>query len=112
MERLLDHEWPGNVRELENVIERLCVLTGEGTIDVEHLPEQLQSVNKPSPTAPVVPSSGLSFNDTIEQLEVDLLRQALEHTHWNKNRAAQLLGLNRTTLLEKIKKRGLVQPSA
>jgi DNA-binding NtrC family response regulator len=112
MERLMDHEWPGNVRELENVIERLCVLTGEGTIGLEHLPEPLHAANKPRPTAPVVPSSGLSFNETVEQLEIDLLKQALEHTHWNKNRAAQLLGLNRTTLLEKIKKRGLVQPSA
>jgi DNA-binding NtrC family response regulator len=111
MERLMDHDWPGNVRELENVIERICVLTSEGTVDVEHLPEPLQNVAKPKPMAPVVPSTGLSFNDTIEQLEVDLLQQALEHTHWNKNRAAQLLGLNRTTLLEKIKKRGLVQPT-
>jgi DNA-binding NtrC family response regulator len=108
---LAEHAWPGNVRELENVIERICVLTSEGTVDVEHLPEPLQNVAKPKPMAPVVPSTGLSFNDTIEQLEVDLLQQALEHTHWNKNRAAQLLGLNRTTLLEKIKKRGLVQPT-
>jgi DNA-binding NtrC family response regulator len=46
----------------------------------------------------------------VGHFESDLIKQALEHTHWNKNRAAGLLGLNRTTLLEKIKKRGIKPP--
>ena len=46
-------------------------------------------------------------NAVVGRLEADLIEQALEHTHWNKNRAASLLGLNRTTLIEKIKKRGI-----
>jgi len=54
-----------------------------------------------------VPATGLSFRDVVDDFEADLIRQALEQTQWNKNRAAQLLGLNRTTLLEKIKKKGL-----
>jgi DNA-binding NtrC family response regulator len=57
-----------------------------------------------------VPPTGISLNGAIEELETDLITQALEHTDWNKNKAAQLLGLNRTTLLEKIKKRGLKPP--
>ena len=50
-----------------------------------------------------VPATGLSFRDVVEDVEEQLIREALEHTHGNKNRAAQLLGLNRTTLLEKMK---------
>jgi DNA-binding NtrC family response regulator len=87
-QRLYEYDWPGNVRELENLVERLVVLRGEGEIDV----------------------GGLSFNEIVDRLESDLIRQALEQTHWNKNQAARLLGLNRTTLLEKIKKKGLEHP--
>jgi DNA-binding NtrC family response regulator len=55
-----------------------------------------------------VPSTGIDFNQAVGDFETNLIRQALEQTNWNKNRAAGLLGLNRTTLLEKIKKRGVV----
>ena len=47
----------------------------------------------------------------VEDFETELIVQALEQTHWNKNQAARLLGLNRTTLLEKIKKKGLEGPN-
>ena len=57
--------------------------------------------------APRLSASGISFNDEVDQFERDLILQALERTHWNKNKAAQLLGLNRTTLVEKIRKKGL-----
>jgi DNA-binding NtrC family response regulator len=110
LERLIDYEWPGNVRQLENVIERLAILCSDSEIGVSDLPDHMREVRRPKLNSPTVPASGLSFNETVEQLETDLITQALEHTHWNKNRAAQLLGLNRTTLLEKIKKRGLRQP--
>jgi DNA-binding NtrC family response regulator len=111
MSRLLDHDWPGNVRELENLMERLLVLNTEGEIDVDALPSDLRPSQPPSLESPRVPPSGLDFKQVVDQLEVDLILQALEHTHWNKNRAAQLLGLNRTTLEGKIRKRGLVPPS-
>ena len=58
-----------------------------------------------------LPAAGLDFNDVVTRFENDLIAQALEQTRWNKNRAAQLLGLNRTTLIEKIKKRGLQRPA-
>ncbi len=108
LELLCAHDWPGNVRELENLIERLVVLRGEGQIGVEDLPDPFRSAPPaPSPPAPKLPVSGLSFHDVVNRLETDLILQALERTRGNKNQAARLLGLNRTTLLEKIKKKGL-----
>ena len=111
MDRLCDYAWPGNVRELENLMLRLSVL-GEGEITLKDLPPP---VRQPAPTtvsAPRIPPSGLNFRNVVDDYEADLIRQALQQTSWNKNRAAQLLGLNRTTLLEKIKKKGLDQPDA
>ncbi|HBZ70298.1 MAG TPA: DNA-binding response regulator [Deltaproteobacteria bacterium] len=111
VDQLCAYDWPGNVRELENLMERLAILRGEGQISVEDLPRSIRDrVSEPSFAAPRVPASGLPFNEVVDRFEADLIRQALEHTHWNKNRAAQLLGLNRTTLLEKMKKKGLDAP--
>jgi transcriptional regulator with GAF, ATPase, and Fis domain len=111
-ERLLAYGWPGNVRELENTIERLVVLHGEREIGEEDLPAALRRPGTVTPLAPQVPTTGLCFRDVVEDFETNLILQALEQTHWNKNRAAQLLGLNRTTLIEKIKKKGLGPDSA
>jgi DNA-binding NtrC family response regulator len=109
---LCGYDWPGNVRELENLIERIVVLRGQGEIGVEDLPDSLRtSESAVSSVAPRVPPSGLSFNEVVAELEADLILQALEHTHGNKNQAARLLRLNRTTLIEKIKKKGLEYPS-
>ena len=58
-----------------------------------------------------IPPDGLSFNEVVDGLETDLILQALEQTSWNKNQAARLLGLNRTTLLEKIKRKKLEEPA-
>jgi transcriptional regulator with GAF, ATPase, and Fis domain len=111
MERLLAFEWPGNVRELENLVERLVILRGEGEIGPEDLPPPFGSIRAPVRIdAPRLPGSGIPFNDAVDRFETDLILQALEATHWNKQRAAALLGLNRTTLLEKIKKKGLEPP--
>jgi DNA-binding NtrC family response regulator len=107
MERLMAHPWPGNVRELENLMERLTVLQAESEITLADLPVEFRTSRPKSHQAPRVPATGLDFNQVVEQLEVDLILQALEHTHWNKNQAARLLHLNRTTLEGKIRKRGL-----
>ena len=107
IQRLIDYDWPGNVRELENLMERLTVLVGEGEIEVEDLPSHIRAEPGPQAWAPRIPSTGLDWNSVVGRFESDLIEQALELTHWNKNRAAQLLGLNRTTLIEKIKKRGI-----
>jgi len=111
LERLLAHDWPGNVRELENLIERLVILRGEGEIRLDDLPPPFGPGRTPLRAEPPrIPMAGIPFNDVVDRFETDLIRQALEQTHWNKQRAAQLLGLNRTTLLEKIKKKGLEPP--
>ena len=105
---LCAYDWPGNVRQLENVVEQISVLSSEREIRVEDLPAQLRAPKEPLPfEAPRVSSQGLAFNDVVERIQRDLILQALELSHGNKNRAAQLLGLNRTTLLEKMKKMNL-----
>jgi DNA-binding NtrC family response regulator len=110
MRRMVEYDWPGNVRQLENMVERMVILCADTEIGVADLPEQIGQAAPVRSMAPVVPSTGISFNETVDQLETELITQALEHTNWNKNQAALLLGLNRTTLLEKIKKRGLTPP--
>ena len=108
LDRIRGHSWPGNIRELENLVERLAVLCEGGRIELSDLPPELRATPAP-PTlsVPQLPPSGLSFRDLVDDFETDLILQALEQTSWNKNRAARLLGLNRTTLIEKIKKKGL-----
>ncbi|RIL06045.1 MAG: DNA-binding response regulator [Proteobacteria bacterium] len=107
--RLADHDWPGNVRELENLMERLVVLRREGMIDLGDLPPAFRRRDASSDAAsvPTMGADGIDFNAVVDRLETQLIVQALEQTGGNKNRAAQLLGLNRTTLIEKIKKKGL-----
>ncbi len=108
MEILCQHDWPGNVRELENLMERLTILRGEGEIQVGDLPAPLRrGAASAEPEAPRVSPGGIAFKEVVDRFETNLILQALEQTNWNKNRAAQLLGLNRTTLLEKIKKKGI-----
>ncbi len=113
MASLVDYGWPGNVRELENLIERTVVLKGEGTIDLSDLPEKLfgdQNVTMRSP-ALSLPQGGLDLKRTIEDFEDRLILSALDRTGWNKNRAAALLKIKRTTLIEKLKKRGIHAPA-
>ena len=113
LERLCAHGWPGNVRELENLIERLVVLLGEGDVEIDDLPESMRGIaQSTSPPLPDLPEAGVVLNDRVRDLERSLIRQVLVRTGWNKNRAAQLLGLQRTTLLEKLKKLGLEAPDS
>jgi DNA-binding NtrC family response regulator len=112
LERLMDHDWPGNVAELEDLTERLARDVRTEEIAVDDLPEAYTVEPAFRTWAPRVPATGLDFNDVVERFENDLIAQALARTHWNKNRAARLLGLNRTTLVEKIKKRGLKPPAS
>ncbi|MCE3010669.1 MAG: sigma-54 dependent transcriptional regulator [Proteobacteria bacterium] len=112
MECLVNYAWPGNIRELENLVERIAILKGQGTIEVNDLPAKYRA----SATMPVtaksfeIPDEGLDFNTAVDQFENQLILRALEKTNWNRNQAAQMLRLNRTTLVEKIKKKGLRPP--
>jgi DNA-binding NtrC family response regulator len=109
MKCLVNYSWPGNIRELENLIERLSILKGFGSVEVPDLPPKYRStVASFAETGSVdIPESGLDFNTAVDQFENALILKALEKTGWNKNQAALLLRLNRTTLVEKMKKKGL-----
>lgn len=106
---LINYNWPGNIRELENLIERLSVLKGGGQVEVQDLPTKYKSAvtNFTENGLVEIPESGLDFNTAVDQFENALILKALEKTGWNKNQAALLLRLNRTTLVEKMKKKGL-----
>jgi transcriptional regulator with GAF, ATPase, and Fis domain len=111
------YPWPGNVRELENLIERLAILTDGPTLTLSDLPdymlEALPTVPQyPAPLAVELPPDGLDFNEAVHTLEVRLISLALERTNGNKKAAARLLNLNRTTLVEKIRKKGLAKQYA
>jgi DNA-binding NtrC family response regulator len=109
MDLLTTYSWPGNVRELENLIERMVIIKGHGIIEVRDLPERyLQRQVAMTAESAVVPNKGLDFNSAVDNFENALIMQALERTGWNRNKAASLLNLNRTTLVEKIKKKGLI----
>jgi DNA-binding NtrC family response regulator len=111
MEFLTSYNWPGNVRELENLIERLVIIKGQGVIELRDLPERyLRREISVDQDKIIVPTKGLDFNSAVDNFENILIMQALERTGWNRNKAASLLNLNRTTLVEKIKKKGLTPP--
>lgn len=109
MEFLVNYPWPGNIRELENLVERVSILKGSGVLDVTDLPLKYKSHQATAQDMLFadLPLDGLDFNSTVDAFENNLILKALEKTGWNRNQAALLLRLNRTTLVEKIKKKGL-----
>ena len=122
MEALLAYDWPGNVRELENLMERLVILKGQGTVDLGDLPHRIfQQFAETKPMGAgamsewefprmVLPNNGLNLKNIVDAFENHLIDQALARTANNKNRASELLMMNRTTLVEKLRKRGMITP--
>jgi DNA-binding NtrC family response regulator len=108
MQRLKEYDWPGNVRELENMVERIIILSSHTVIDVKDLPEKIQPLSEARDTRQFeITEEGLSLETAVSEFEKQLILQALNKTGWVKNKAAQLLHLNRTTLIEKIKRQNL-----
>jgi DNA-binding NtrC family response regulator len=105
------YPWPGNVRELRNVLERAMILATGDELKMEHLPAEISGgaikTPAPAPHAPAVtlPPEGLS----LEEVERDLVRMALEATEGNQVRAARLLGISRDALRNRMKKFGLME---
>ena len=106
MRIFMGHNWPGNVRELANLMERLTVLKGEGEITADDLPAKLRGNDAPIPitTAPDLSNDGICLTTAVNEFEKNLIYQSLERTDWVKNKAAKLLHVKRTTLVEKIKR--------
>jgi DNA-binding NtrC family response regulator len=112
------YPWPGNVRELENLIERVIILSEDGLIVPKDLPQRFQDIQgiprfevAELPIIPAetereisLPEQGVDMNGLVEEIEKKLIQQAIQKSKGVKSKAAELLGLKRTTLLEKMKK--------
>lgn len=105
MRRLMAYDWPGNVRQLENAVERAVALAGvRAEIGVGDLPPEVQAAEMPLVPPVAFPESGLDLPALIAEIERDLIRRALSRAGNNRADAARLLGLKRTTLVEKLKR--------
>ncbi|MGB6136362.1 MAG: sigma-54 dependent transcriptional regulator [Shewanella sp.] len=137
IESLKEHNWSGNVRELSNLVERLTILYPGGLVDVNDLPHKYRYIDVPeycveiseeqlerdalasifSDDEPVelpetrfpseLPPEGVNLKDLLAELEIDMIRQALEQQDNVVARAAEMLGIRRTTLVEKMRKYGM-----
>ena len=101
-QKLLDYSWPGNVRELQNAIEYAVVLARQGVIDVKELPIEIQLPTALQQTErAALPRAGVQSLDDVERTAII---QALAECHGNKKKAAELLGIQRPTLYNKLKR--------
>jgi sigma-54 dependent transcriptional regulator, flagellar regulatory protein len=121
-EMLLTYHWPGNVRELENLMERMSILCEGEAILPEDLPEKIwkdvqkgekpvrQAAPEPSffwPTIATLNEQRSNLKEFLDRVEERLLLEALDMAGGVKNQAAEILGIKRTTLIEKLKKRNI-----
>ena len=107
MEALVDYQWPGNIRELENTIERIVILSHGDEIDVDG-PAGGGAVRRSTSASSIangfaLPEEGVD----LEEVELDLVRQALDRTGGNVPKAAKLLGLTAKTLEARMQRLGL-----
>jgi sigma-54 specific flagellar transcriptional regulator A len=116
---LTQYSWPGNVRELANLVERLAVIKPNGIFDEADLPWPLRPAEEPQDEPRVVnstlstavpmelPVDGIDLKDHLSSVERDLISSALQNAEGVVQKAAELLGMRRTTLVEKIRRHGL-----
>ncbi len=122
MDSLMAYDWPGNVRELENLMERLVIMKEMGPVELGDMPHRVfQSYAEGRPQGSgalsewefpkmALPQTGMDLKAVVAAFENHLVDQALARTKGNKNRASELLSMNRTTLVEKLRKRGMITP--
>jgi two-component system NtrC family response regulator len=103
------YDWPGNVRELENLVERMVILNRTGVVGVEDLRHNLHtpSADLAATVASDSSAAGIDLPATLARIEVVLIERAMRTANGNKARAAELLGLSRTTLFDKLKRAGI-----
>jgi DNA-binding NtrC family response regulator len=99
MEYLKNYEWKGNIRELENMVERMVILSQSQTITVDDLPKEIRVGLIDSEFFPL-PEKGIN----LDELEKNLIIQALERTNRNQTHTAKLLGISRHTLIYRLEK--------
>ena len=114
------YDWPGNIRELRAALERMVVMADDQSLGVDDLPPKVRAAIGLGPenhdsgvdafATPTLPEEGLKLASAVERYETALILQALDRTGWNRNQAATLLKMNRTTLVEKIKRKKLTEP--
>jgi transcriptional regulator with PAS, ATPase and Fis domain len=113
LRRLEQYRWPGNVREVENLTERLVILNEDGIVRTSDLPDYIREGGVSTGEEQFslrdlrLPPEGVDLNGFMQTIEDQLILQALSRTGGNKTLAAELLRLNRTTLIERMRKKGL-----
>ena len=114
MVNLWSYDWPGNVRELENMIERLVILSEGSELDTHLLPPNLVTNTRTAdariPTT--LGEEGVNLNALVRELEGRMINEALKQTGGNKQAAARLLGLKRTTFSAKLRRCGVIAPGS
>lgn len=105
------YDWPGNVRELENIVERLVILSDGPIIDVDLLPDNVRNGRcalAETHMAAEIGEGGVDLNALVRELEGRMINEALKHAGGNKQAAARLLGLKRTTFSAKLRRCGVI----
>ena len=112
MDCLVHHQWAGNVRELQNAVERAVVLSTDDVISKEQI--QLSGLNKlqpqPDSLAQIEQETNKNLAMSMDELEKNHIQKTLHLCDWNKSKASQILGIERSTLDRKLKKYGLKNP--
>jgi DNA-binding NtrC family response regulator len=103
-QKLLDYSWPGNVRELQNAIEYAVVLSRQGMVGIKELPAEIQLPAALQKTERAATTPARPGVQTLDDVERDTILQALAQCHGNKKKAAELLGIQRPTLYNKLKR--------
>jgi transcriptional regulator with PAS, ATPase and Fis domain len=111
---LWSYDWPGNVRELENMIERLLIMCTDDVIDSPILPANIVATKRATENQmpEKLTDRGLDLNALVRELEGKLINEALKQTGGNKQAAAKLLGLKRTTFAAKLRRCGVITPGS